>query len=61
MTAVEMTLAQAPSIDLSTQPRSRARHLRSLLLGFVLPVGLGAAWELAVHLGWSDGRLVPPQ
>jgi sulfonate transport system permease protein len=60
MTAVEMTLAQAPSIDLPAQPRKRARHLRSLLFGLVLPVGLGAAWELAVHLGWSDGRLVPP-
>lgn len=60
MTAVEMTLAQAPSIDLPAQPRKRARHLRSLLLGLVLPVGLGAAWEFAVHLGWSDGRLVPP-
>jgi sulfonate transport system permease protein len=60
MTAVEMTLAQAPSIDLPAQPRKRARRLRSLLLGLVLPVGLGATWELAVHLGWSDGRLVPP-
>jgi sulfonate transport system permease protein len=40
--------------------RSGARHLKSILLGVVLPVSLGAAWELAVHLGWSDGRLVPP-
>jgi sulfonate transport system permease protein len=60
MTAVDMTLAQAPATDLPSQPRNRARHLRSLLLGLALPVVLGAAWEMAVHLGWSDGRLVPP-
>lgn len=60
MTAVEMTLAQAPPTDLPSQQRRRSRHLRSLLLGLALPVGLGAAWEIAVHLGWSDGRLVPP-
>ena len=60
MTAVEMTLARAPTTDLPSQRRNRARYLRSLLLGLALPVGLGAAWELAVHLGWSDGRLVPP-
>jgi sulfonate transport system permease protein len=59
MTAVEMTLI--PTSDLpSARRRSGVRHLRSILLGVVLPVSLGAAWELAVHLGWSDGRLVPP-
>jgi sulfonate transport system permease protein len=59
MTAVEMTLT--PTTDLpSVRRRSGARHLKSILLGVVLPVSLGAAWELAVHLGWSDGRLVPP-
>jgi sulfonate transport system permease protein len=29
-------------------------------LGLVLPIGLAAAWELAVRAGLSDGRLVPP-
>ena len=29
-------------------------------LGFILPVGLALAWELAVRTGLSDGRLVPP-
>lgn len=59
MTAVEMTLVQAPATELPA-PRRRSRHFTSVLLGLALPVGLGAAWELAVRLGWSDGRLVPP-
>jgi sulfonate transport system permease protein len=29
-------------------------------LGLLLPIGLAAFWELAVRLGWSNGRLVPP-
>jgi sulfonate transport system permease protein len=29
-------------------------------LGLVLPVGLAALWEVAVHMGLSNGRLVPP-
>jgi sulfonate transport system permease protein len=36
-----------------------SRILRPLL-GLVLPVGVAAFWELAVGLGWSSGRLVPP-
>ena len=35
------------------------RFLRPAL-GLLLPVGLAAFWELAVYLGWSNGRLVPP-
>ena len=29
-------------------------------LGLLLPVALAAFWEMAVKLGWSNGRLVPP-
>ena len=29
-------------------------------LGLAVPVGLALAWEIAVRLGLSDGRLVPP-
>ncbi|KIL99423.1 Alkanesulfonates transport system permease protein [Paramagnetospirillum magnetotacticum MS-1] len=29
------------------------------LLGFILPVGLALAWEVAVALKWADGRLLP--
>jgi sulfonate transport system permease protein len=41
------------------EPRPLARYIKPAL-GFALPVGLAASWELAVWLGWSDGRLVPP-
>ena len=30
------------------------------MLGLLLPLGLALAWELAVYVGWSNGRLVPP-
>jgi sulfonate transport system permease protein len=30
------------------------------MLGLLLPVALAVFWEMAVALGWSDGRLVPP-
>lgn len=35
-------------------PGSRA------VLGLVLPLGLAVSWEMAVALGWSSGRLLPP-
>jgi sulfonate transport system permease protein len=35
-----------------------ARYARPAL-GLVVPVGLGLAWEAAVRLGLSDGRLMP--
>ena len=41
------------------EPRARARLIKPAL-GFALPVGLAVLWELAVWLGYSDGRLVPP-
>ena len=59
-----MSLAamSASSEALAAQPartRPARRYLRPLV-GLALPVGLAALWELAVHLGWSNGRLVPP-
>ncbi len=45
------------------QSLSRGRRLARLArpgLGLVLPVGLALFWEIAVHLGLSNGRLVPP-
>jgi sulfonate transport system permease protein len=30
------------------------------VLGLLLPLGLALGWELAVRLGYSNGRLVPP-
>ncbi len=40
-------------------PRRLARWLRPAL-GLILPLGLALGWEIAVRLGLSNGRLVPP-
>ncbi|HET9902678.1 MAG TPA: ABC transporter permease [Xanthobacteraceae bacterium] len=50
--------AAAAAKGRGARPRS-ARMLRPLI-GLVLPVALALAWEIAVRLGLSDGRLVPP-
>jgi sulfonate transport system permease protein len=41
-------------------PKYRWARLARPGLGLVLPVGLALFWEIAVHLGLSNGRLVPP-
>ncbi|MDR4305751.1 ABC transporter permease [Chelatococcus sambhunathii] len=60
MTALELPSAHAAE----TGPRARgsgaAGRLAGPLLGLALPVGLALAWEAAVRLGLSDGRLVAP-
>jgi sulfonate transport system permease protein len=40
--------------------RHRMVRLARPALGLVLPVGLAVLWEIAVRLGLSNGRLVPP-
>src|SRR6185295_16031236 len=52
MSIVEPALA-------TREPRPFARYARPLI-GLVLPVALAIAWEIAVRMGLSDGRLVPP-
>ena len=52
-----MSLAE-PTVA-ARAPRPLARYARPAL-GLILPVGLAAAWEIAVRMGLSDGRLVPP-
>jgi sulfonate transport system permease protein len=63
MSFVRMTV----SADQPATPAERQQVQRDLLarlvrpaLGVVLPLGLAALWEVAVRLGLSDGRLVPP-
>jgi sulfonate transport system permease protein len=41
-------------------PGNRARRFVRPALGLLLPLGLAVVWELAVRLGFSNGRLVPP-
>ena len=38
----------------------RLTRLARPALGLLLPVGAALLWELAVRLGFSDGRLLPP-
>ncbi len=60
MSIVEMTVAaQARTADRPTQGKRLVRHARPAL-GLLLPVSLAVAWEIAVRIGISDGRLVPP-
>ena len=54
--AIEQTGTISAEPGLSARLRRHARPV----LGLLLPVGLALAWELAVGLGWSNGRLVPP-
>jgi sulfonate transport system permease protein len=57
MSLFSMSLAEP--VAAADEPHPLARFIKPAL-GFVLPVGLAALWELAVWLGYSDGRLVPP-
>ena len=53
--------ASAQSTRAPVRQRGALRlGVRSPALGLLLPVALALAWEAAVRLGWSDGRLVPP-
>jgi sulfonate transport system permease protein len=60
MSLVSMTLAAegTPAHERSATSR-RARFIRPAL-GLIVPVALAVAWEIAVRLGWSNGRLAPP-
>ena len=44
----------------SAPPKQRSNRWVRPALGLLLPVGLAILWEIAVRLGLSDGRLVPP-
>ena len=52
-----------PALEQTAAPRAASarwsRYARPVL-GLVLPVALALGWELVVHLGYSNGRLVPP-
>jgi sulfonate transport system permease protein len=58
MSLFSMSIAEGAAAA-QRERRPLARFARPLL-GLVLPVGLAVAWEIAVRMGLSDGRLVPP-
>jgi sulfonate transport system permease protein len=51
--------ADTTAVQTARPKRSLPRFMRPAL-GLILPVGLAVLWEIAVRLGLSDGRLVPP-
>src|ERR1700755_1061825 len=57
---VELSAPEQTDATLSPAPSGRLRRFVRPALGLLLPVGLAVAWEIAVGLGWSNGRLVPP-
>jgi sulfonate transport system permease protein len=57
MSLFSMSIAEPTRATREARPL--ARYARPVL-GLVLPVGLAVAWEIAVRMGVSDGRLVPP-
>jgi len=59
MSLALMSISSEGSAE-NTGPKRPARRYLRPLVGLLLPVGLAAFWELAVYLGWSNGRLVPP-
>jgi sulfonate transport system permease protein len=60
MTVVSMEAAIEPAkTQTPARKRSLARFARPML-GLLVPVVLAGGWELAVYLGFSTGRLVPP-
>ena len=56
-------MTAAPDQTAAAQKEGAKRRLARFArptLGLVLPVMLAICWEIAVRLGWSNGRLVPP-
>src|ERR1700734_2143374 len=57
---VELPALERTDMVESPAPSGRLRRYARPALGLLLPLGLAVAWEIAVRLGLSNGRLVPP-
>ena len=57
---LEAPVLQPAEAMASLAPSARLRRWVRPALGFLLPIGLALGWEIAVQLGLSNGRLVPP-
>jgi sulfonate transport system permease protein len=55
-----MTATMDQGVAAGQTPRYRIARWARPGLGLVLPVGLALFWEIAVRMGLSNGRLVPP-
>ncbi len=55
-----MSASAEPAVLEGDLPKRSAARFARPLLGLLLPVGLAVFWEVAVRMGLSSGRLVPP-
>jgi sulfonate transport system permease protein len=60
MSLVSVTATAERSAPARQASADRLARFARPALGFLLPVGAALLWELAVRLGLSDGRLLPP-
>jgi sulfonate transport system permease protein len=61
MSLLHMTVTAGRATPNEAKPvGARLTRLARPALGLALPVGLAVVWEIAVAVGISDGRLVPP-
>ena len=61
MSVVQMSVRGEPAAVVEEAGRRPGfASYSGLFVGLVVPVVLTAAWEIAVRLGLSNGRLVPP-
>jgi sulfonate transport system permease protein len=60
MSLVAMTAVLEPVTVEQKPPTARFARLLRPALGLLVPVALAVLWEIAVRMGLSNGRLVPP-
>jgi len=58
--AMTLETSSAPAIDVAAAPSRRWSRWAKPALGLIVPVVIAVGWELAVAVGLSNGRLVPP-
>lgn len=59
MSLAQVSVTAEPETTERNKPWAGLGRAARLGVGVLLPLVLAAGWELAVHLGWSNGRLVP--
>jgi sulfonate transport system permease protein len=60
MSLVSMTATVEPAAIEEAARKNRLARFARPALGLILPLGLATFWEIAVRMGLSNGRLVPP-
>lgn len=60
MSPVAMTASVETTSAQAAPPKARLARWARPALSLLLPVGVALSWEIAVRMGLSNGRLVPP-